>query len=81
MANNDDEKKNEFPVAFQDMMNNANDFIPINQKDESHPHVLVRWYGLTNFVVLTPARNYLNSESKLKVLLSSFTIALNNIGW
>lgn len=81
LAGNEDEKKTDLPSAIRDMMDTENDFIPAKTDvdDEISPHVLVRWYGLKNFVVLTPAVGYLNSESKLKVLLSSFAIALNNI--
>lgn len=88
MKNSDDdpltsnEDKSDLPQALLDIMSKENDFIPIRSGDEeSIPHTLVRWYGLRNFVVLTPLRDSLNSESKLKVLLSSFSMALNNIGW
>ena len=81
----EEEKKVQFPstvIALMDIMNRDNDFIPIVYNgDESSPHVLVRWYGLQDFVVFTPVKGHLTSESKLKVLLSSFSMAANNIGW
>lgn len=79
----EEEKKNQVPatlITLMDIMNIENDFIPIvYDGDESSPHVLVRWYGLRDFVVLTPLKGHLTSESKLKLLLSSFSMAANNI--
>jgi len=46
-------------------------------------HPIELWYGLSRFVLLTPAQNYsaITSESRAKLLLSSAKIAANNSKW
>ncbi|XP_075465641.1 rab3 GTPase-activating protein catalytic subunit isoform X2 [Ascaphus truei] len=62
------------PVCMQDLLCTNNDFPPI-------AHCLVRWYGMREFVVITPAANdAVISESKCNLLLSSISIALGNTG-
>ncbi|XP_078259535.1 rab3 GTPase-activating protein catalytic subunit isoform X1 [Rhinoraja longicauda] len=63
------------PEAMQDMLSMSNDFPP-------RAHCLVRWYGLREFVVITPAANSdaVISESKCNILLSSISVALGNTG-
>ncbi|XP_053554210.1 rab3 GTPase-activating protein catalytic subunit [Bombina bombina] len=62
------------PVSMQDLLCTNNDFPPI-------AHCLVRWYGLREFVVISPAANdAVISESKCNLLLSSISIALGNTG-
>ncbi|CAN2390051.1 Rab3 GTPase-activating protein catalytic subunit [Pristimantis euphronides] len=59
---------------MQDLLGTNNDFPPI-------AHCLVRWYGLREFVVISPAANdAVISESKCNLLLSSVSIALGNTG-
>lgn len=69
--------------ALEDMMSLNNDFIPVTFDGNVYrPHMLARWYGLRDFVVLTPARSFsVTSESKIKILLSSICIAINNSNW
>nr|XP_015213851.1 PREDICTED: rab3 GTPase-activating protein catalytic subunit isoform X3 [Lepisosteus oculatus] len=64
-----------FPVAMQDLLCMNNDFPPI-------AHCLVRWYGLREFVVISPGANSdaVISESKCSLLLSSIAISLGNTG-
>lgn len=66
--------------ALEDMMSLENDFVPVVfEGNSSHPHLLTRWYGLRDFIVLTPAQGVIiSSESKIKILLSSVCIAINN---
>lgn len=68
--------------ALEDMMSLDNDFPPETKCDfgdvSSHPHPLVRWYGLRDFVVVTPARCVMSGDSRMKILLSSVYIATNN---
>ncbi|XP_072180720.1 rab3 GTPase-activating protein catalytic subunit-like [Diadema setosum] len=61
------------PQPMEDMMVSGNDFPP-------RAHCLCRWFGLRQFVVLSPATNStaILSESKCNLLLSSLTIAVNN---
>ncbi|RUS82511.1 hypothetical protein EGW08_009725 [Elysia chlorotica] len=61
------------PTVFLDLMNFDNDF-------PSRTHFLCRWYGLQEFLVLTPVseKQCIESESRAKLLLSSASIALGN---
>eukprot|EP00918_Siedleckia_nematoides_P075131 GHVU01164295.1.p1 GENE.GHVU01164295.1~~GHVU01164295.1.p1 ORF type:complete len:938 (+),score=116.09 GHVU01164295.1:61-2814(+) len=56
-------------------MSNENDF-------PSRAHCLVRWYGLRHFLVLAPSAGSeaLESESRIKLLLSSIAITLTSTG-
>ncbi|XP_039990752.1 rab3 GTPase-activating protein catalytic subunit isoform X2 [Xiphias gladius] len=64
-----------FPLAMQDLLCMNNDFPP-------RAHCLVRWYGIREFVVITPGTNCeaIISESKCNLLLSSVSISLANSG-
>ncbi|XP_057200191.1 rab3 GTPase-activating protein catalytic subunit-like isoform X1 [Triplophysa rosa] len=63
------------PLCMQDLLCMNNDFPP-------RAHCLVRWYGLREFVVISPGANCeaIISESKCNLLLSSVSIALTNTG-
>lgn len=67
----DDEHKS--PTVFFDLMNFENDF-------PSRAHYLCRWYGLQEFVTISPAneKQPIESESRSKLLLSSVAIAFGN---
>ncbi|XP_063789852.1 rab3 GTPase-activating protein catalytic subunit isoform X2 [Pseudophryne corroboree] len=68
------EGEDTLPVCMQDLLCMSNDFPAI-------AHCLVRWYGLREFVVVSPAANdAVISESKCNLLLSSVSIALGNTG-
>jgi hypothetical protein len=71
--------------ALDDMMSIDNDFPPATKCDfgdvSSDLHPLVGWYGLRDFVVVTPARYGMSGESKMKILLSSVYVAINNSNW
>lgn len=71
--------------ALDDMMSLDNDFPPEIKCDSgdgsSYPHPLVRWYGLRDFIVITPARCSMSGDSKMKILLSSVYIAISNSNW
>ncbi|XP_054281898.1 rab3 GTPase-activating protein catalytic subunit isoform X2 [Macrosteles quadrilineatus] len=81
-ANNmlDNESEMSKLQPLEDMMSTENDFVPIVfEGNKSHPHLLTRWYGLRDFIVLTPNQSVvITSESKIKILLSSVCIAVNN---
>jgi Rab3 GTPase-activating protein catalytic subunit len=64
------------PTCYQDLMSIENDF-------PSRAHCLTRWYGLRNFLVVSPAPNMddVMTESRANVVLSSVSIALNNTAW
>ncbi|MEQ2265511.1 Rab3 GTPase-activating protein catalytic subunit, partial [Xenotaenia resolanae] len=63
------------PLAMQDLLCMHNDFPP-------RAHCLVRWYGLREFVVISPGANCeaIISESKCNLLLSSISMSLANSG-
>ncbi|KAM4697609.1 rab3 GTPase-activating protein catalytic subunit isoform 2-T2 [Rhinophrynus dorsalis] len=70
----EDSGEDVLPVCMQDLLCTNNDFPPV-------AHCLVRWYGLREFVVISPAANdAVISESKCNLLLSSISIALGNTG-
>lgn len=71
-----EEETERLPQALDDLMNRENDF-------PARAHCLVRWYGLREFVTLTPANpnHPILSPSKAKLLLSSLTIVANNTNW
>uniref|UniRef100_A0A8B9KMI4 Rab3 GTPase-activating protein catalytic subunit n=1 Tax=Astyanax mexicanus TaxID=7994 RepID=A0A8B9KMI4_ASTMX len=71
----EDEEEDAFPLAMQDLLCMNNDFPP-------RAHCLVRWYGVREFVVISPGTNCeaIISESKCSLLLSSVSIALANTG-
>ncbi|KAL5005916.1 hypothetical protein ScPMuIL_017074 [Solemya velum] len=71
--NADDESDGTLPTVFVDMMNMDNDF-------PFRAHCLCRWYGLQEFIVAAPASNsdVIENESRMKLLMSSISIALHN---
>ena len=67
-----DEDEEKTPTVFSDMMNLDNDF-------PSRAHCLCRWFGLQEFLIISPAVNeIIDTESRSKLLLSSASVALNN---
>ncbi|XP_039613247.1 rab3 GTPase-activating protein catalytic subunit isoform X1 [Polypterus senegalus] len=72
---NEDVEEDAFPSAMQDLLCMNNDFPP-------RAHCLVRWYGIREFVVISPSANSdaVISESKCNLLLSSISISLGNTG-
>lgn len=68
-----EEETERLPQALDDLMNRENDF-------PARAHCLVRWYGLREFVTISPSnQNHpIICPSKSKLLLSSVTIAANN---
>lgn len=68
-------EEDSFPLAMQDLLCMNNDF-------PQRAHCLVRWYGLREFLVITPGANCeaIISESKCSLLLSSVSMCLSNSG-
>lgn len=59
----------------ESLMDEANDY-------PFHCHSLSQAYGLPEFVVICPAGNeMLTTESRVHLILSSITIAINSIQW
>ncbi|KAM9305112.1 rab3 GTPase-activating protein catalytic subunit isoform 1-T1 [Gastrophryne carolinensis] len=70
----EDGGEDSLPMCMQDLLSTNNDFPAI-------AHCLVRWYGLREFVVISPAgSDAVISESKCNLLMSSVSIALGNTG-
>ncbi|KAJ9596359.1 hypothetical protein L9F63_012634 [Diploptera punctata] len=78
----DEETEEGRTQALDDMMSLENDFPPQIESSLgpgcSHPHPLARWYGLREFVVVAPTRDIISDECRVKILLSSVYIAVNN---
>nr|XP_061799403.1 rab3 GTPase-activating protein catalytic subunit-like [Nerophis lumbriciformis] len=72
---NDELEEATFPIAMQDLLCTYNDFPP-------RAHCLVRWYGIREFIVISPGANVeaIISESKCNLLLSSISVSLVNSG-
>ena len=73
------------PKSMADLLNKANDFksfTALNNTSKSTPP-LAYWYGLCKFVTIKPVRssNFIESERKANLMLSSAAIAINNTGW
>jgi hypothetical protein len=70
------------PKSMADLLNKTNDFQTTSNNQVATP-VLAYLFGLCKFVTITPTRsgNYIDSESRAKVVLSSISIAINNTGW
>jgi Rab3 GTPase-activating protein catalytic subunit len=68
-----------------DIMSLDNNFPPqrecVSGDGSFCPHPLVRWYGLRDFVVVSPADGHISDESRVKLLLSSIYIAICNSNW
>ncbi|CAH0557757.1 unnamed protein product [Brassicogethes aeneus] len=56
------------------------DFEMFSEADLTNESCISTWYGLDEFMVLTPTRNVgINSESRIKILLSSVYIVSSNV--
>ncbi|KAI5736414.1 hypothetical protein M8J76_002939 [Diaphorina citri] len=67
--------------VHEDLLSLENDFLSMMLCEDGSvkPHYISRWYGLKKFVVLTPFKgSSIMNESKIKILMSSMTIAVNN---
>lgn len=60
------------PECLRDLIGNSNDFA-------SKAHCLVRWYNLRRFMILSPRGDTIVSEDRVKLVLSSASIALSNL--
>lgn len=74
-SSEDSEKKEQkIPI------DNNFDFAFYNQNDVTNESCISTWYGLDEFMVLTPTRNVgINSESRIKILLSSVYVVASNL--
>ena len=63
-----------WPAPLRELNYNKQDF-------PGKAHCLCRWFGLTNFVVITPKSYALTHESRIKTVLSAITLAIQNSSW
>lgn len=62
--------------AFDDLMSLDNDYCVVDERsDDKHIHPICRWYGLRDFVVISPAKKSISNESQIRMLLSSVHIS------
>ncbi|XP_020283116.1 rab3 GTPase-activating protein catalytic subunit [Pseudomyrmex gracilis] len=74
-ANPDEEREEEWIQCQKDALDISNDFVRL---DDNYMEI-VRYFGFREFLVLIPARKAsLTDETRIKILLSSLTIATNN---
>lgn len=62
--------------VFADLMSLNSDFCIVDEKYESDIHPLTRWYGLRDFVVVSPKKSSIINKSQIRILLSSIHIAV-----
>lgn len=64
--------------CLQDALDSSNDFAIL---DREHLD-LATYYGIREFLVLIPTKQVaISDETRIKILLSSITIAANNSNW
>lgn len=72
----DEGQEDTFTQCQKDLLNNKNDFILVDT-----PHLEIAcYYGVREFLVLIPEIS-ITEETKIKILLSSLTIAVGNTNW
>lgn len=73
-----EEREDSFTQCQKDIINASNDFAQMNGN-----HVeIARFYGVREFLILVPSkRSPIQDETKIKILLSSLTIAASNANW
>lgn len=62
------------PQSFYDLMSLNNQCIVDDRSEAIHP--LARWYGLRDFVVVSPVAKAIINESQIRLMLSSIHIAV-----
>lgn len=73
-----EESEEEWIQCQKDALDISNDFVKLN---DNHMEIS-RYYGVREFLVLIPARKTnLTDETRIKIVLSSLTIATNNANW
>ena len=73
-----EEREEEWVQCQKDALDISNDFVRLNDNCME----IARYYGVREFLVLIPVRKTsLTDETRIKILLSSLTIATNNANW
>lgn len=63
--------------AFADLMSSENNYPLLDEKSGKGIHPIARWYGLRDFVIVSPAKKSITNESQIRILLSSIHIAVS----
>jgi len=74
-----EEREGEWLQCQKDALDISNDFVRLDENCME----IARYYGIQEFLVLVPARKTMSlmDETRIKILLSSLTIATNNANW
>lgn len=73
-----EEQEEEWMLCQKDALDISNDFVRLDENCME----ITRYYGIREFLVLMPTRKgSLIDETRIKILLSSLTIAANNANW
>lgn len=77
-ANTQEESEEEWLQCQKDALDTSNDFVKLNDNCME----IARYYGVREFLVLIPVRKAsLTDETRIKIVVSSLTIATNNANW
>lgn len=70
------------PKAMADLLSKTNDFKTNNFSHSIETPQLAYWYGISQFVTISPTREtyIIEQESKANLILSSASVAINNSG-
>uniref|UniRef100_A0A182UX67 Uncharacterized protein n=2 Tax=Anopheles merus TaxID=30066 RepID=A0A182UX67_ANOME len=69
--------------TFVDLLSIENDYCMAygqrsdGDEDEQKLHPLAQWYGLREFVIVTPVKKSISNESRIRILMSSVHIAVS----
>lgn len=74
---NSKEKRPFLCPAFIDIISTENDYCVSDIKNPQSVHEISRWYGLRDFVTITPIRTTISNENQIRVLMSSIHIAIS----
>jgi len=73
-----EENEDEWIQCQKDALDISNDFVKLDDNCME----IVRYYGIREFLTLIPTRKAnLTDETRIKIVLSSLTIATNNANW
>lgn len=63
--------------TFIDLISTENNYCLQDEKSDNSIHPLARWYGLRDFVIVSPVKKSISNESQIRILSSSIHIAVS----
>lgn len=66
-------------ITFKDLMNLENTFSPVDNRRSINPfriHPVAAWYGIREFVIITPVHTAIKNESQIRILQSSVHLSV-----